>query len=80
MSNKTDKKIRQLFRSQIRERVEKLTDEYFGGDAPVFKNKPRYVPQWLWSKLTAIIIDRGFLIQYENRQKAKLEKDSSSSD
>jgi len=74
MNEKSEKKIRQLMRQQIRERLEKLTDEYFGGDAPVFNQKPKYCPKWLWDKLTKIIIDNGFLIQYEIRKKQKEEK------
>lgn len=78
MSAKNEKKLRQMFRTEIKGRVEQLTDEYFGGDAPVFNPKPKYCPQWLWSKLTNIIIDKGFLIQYENRQKNKKAKGSQS--
>lgn len=75
MSQKQEKKLRQMFRNDIKGRLEQLTDEYFGGDAPVFNPKPKYVPKWLWSKLTNIIIDKGFLIQYEIRQKSKKAKE-----
>lgn len=77
MSAKNEKKLRQMFRGEIKGRLEQLTDEYFGGDAPVFNPKPKHVPQKLWSWLRNIIIDKGFLIQYEIRQKNKKEQERS---
>ena len=74
MNEKADKKLRRMFRADIKEKLEKLTLEYFGGDAPVFNPKPKYCPEWLWSKLTNIIIDKGFKAQYEIRQKNKKAK------
>ena len=79
MSAKNDKKMRQMFRSEIRDRLEALTDEYFGGGAPVFNPKPRFCPVWLWKALTNFIIDRGFLLQYEIREKNKKAKPTDSS-
>lgn len=69
MSQKNDKKLRQMFRHDIKHRLQDLTDDYFGGDAPVFNKKPKYCPMWFWNFLTNLIVDNGFLIQYKLRQK-----------
>lgn len=79
MSSKQDKKLKQMFRRNIRGQLDQMTKEYFSDEAPIFKIKPKWCPQWLWSKLIALLMDESFLLQYETRQAKIKEKKLSES-
>lgn len=71
MGDHTDKKMRQMFRREIRKHLDQMTREYFMNDAPMFNTKPKWVPTKVWTWLVNFIVDRGFLIQYKIRQQKK---------
>ena len=76
MSQKKHKKLKQLFRREIREKVREMTDEYFG-QATVFKIKPNWCPQWIWSKCIAFVIDDSFMTKYEIEKRKWEQKEKS---
>jgi len=69
MSDTNDKKMRQMFRRHIREHLEKLTTEYFLNDAPMFNQKPKWMPKKVWNWMIKKVVDFGFLTQYNIRQR-----------
>jgi len=75
MSNKQDKKLRKMFRTQIRDDLaaltEKHTKEVFNNDVPIFKPKPKYMPTKLWEYLKVLMLDDIFLYEYNLRQLRK---------
>lgn len=79
MSNKAEKKLRQMFRHSIKDKLDDMTEEWFG-EVSVFKDKPKWCPQWLWSKLIAFIVVDSFIVKYEiekaKREQRKAEKDA----
>lgn len=68
MSAKNDKKMRKMFRNEIKGTLQKLTqDTYETGE--LYNNKPAWCPQWLWEKLKAIVVNEVFRTNYEIIQK-----------
>lgn len=63
MGHKNDKKIRQLFRREIKGNIKELSLQHYK-DGPVFKVKHKYCPQWLWDKAVDLIMDEAFMIRY----------------
>lgn len=78
MSQKKEKKMRQLFRREIRSKVDELTIQHFK-DGDVYKQKPKWCPAWLWSKIMHLIIDDVFYVKYENYKKQQGNSDQQSS-
>ena len=68
MGQKQTKKIRQLFRREIRDTVQKMASESFEtGD--LFNIKPKWCPLWLWEKLQAMVVNKNFRHNYETIQR-----------
>lgn len=72
MSKKQDKKVRQLFRRDIRTTLTELSEQHFK-DGPVFNKKPKYCPLWFWNWCVKFTVDTAFLIRYRDYQKKKAE-------
>ena len=79
MGQKQDKKVRQMFRREIRDHIKELNEQHFK-DGPVFKLKPKYVPQWLWDKLVYNLMDEGFLVRYSLYKKQQNENGNTTSE
>jgi len=64
MSAKTEKKIKQLYRRDIRDKVKEMADQHFK-DGPVFNKRPKYCPLWFWNWCASFVCDIDFLIRYQ---------------
>lgn len=68
MSSKQSKKIRQMFRREIKGTVQQLTKDAFEtGD--LFNQKPKYLPKFIWEKLQALVVNNNFRKNYETIQR-----------
>ena len=57
MSQKTDKKIRQIYRKDIKAEMKKRVDELIPQVKKTIKKPPRYFPKSLWYKLAGIFLN-----------------------
>ena len=73
MSSKQDKKLRQMFRKEIKGNIKELSEQHYK-DGPIFKVKPRYCPQFIWDMATDLLMDEAFMIRYSLYLKNKDEK------
>ena len=63
MSKKADKKIRQIFRRDMRATLDQLSNQHFK-DGPVFNKKPKLCPLWFWNWCVTLVCDANFLMRY----------------
>lgn len=63
MSAKTEKKIKQLYRRDIREKVKEMSEIHIK-DGPVFNKKPKYCPLWFWNWCVYFVCDLDFIVRY----------------
>lgn len=75
MSQKQEKKLRKMFREEIKDKIDDLTTQNFK-HGEVYKNKPKWCPAWLWSKIVHLVIDDNFYIKYENWRKQQIDSDN----
>jgi len=57
MSQKQEKKIRQIYRREIKAEMNKRVDELIPQVSKVLKHAPRYFPKRLWYKLAGIFLN-----------------------
>ncbi|HEX9930477.1 MAG TPA: hypothetical protein VGB02_18210 [Pyrinomonadaceae bacterium] len=61
MSAKTEKKIRQLYKRELREKMQKVAKERMDALIPQLrksvKKPPRWFPKMLWYKLAVVFIN-----------------------
>jgi hypothetical protein len=57
MSQRADKKIRQLYRRDVQKEMKKRVDELMPKLKQVIKPAPRYFPKVLWYKLAGIFLN-----------------------
>lgn len=79
MSNQQNlKKMRQLFRREIRAYLHKLTEGVFNA-GEMFKPKPKFMPLFIFEKLKKLVVNESFKLNYEKftknleKQKRELE-------
>jgi len=57
MSQKQDKKIRQIYRRDIRAEMKKRVEELIPQVSKVIKPAPKYFPKRLWYKLAGVFLN-----------------------
>lgn len=56
MSQKTQKKIRQMYRRDTRDAVRQAAETQVNYFKQVLKPRPQWFPKWLWRKLLSIFV------------------------
>jgi hypothetical protein len=67
MSGKLAKKIRQIYKRDVRGIVKEATanlNEDLMGKNPPLKAKPKYCPKWLWKWVVFKVINKDFFEKY----------------
>ena len=57
MSQKQEKKTRQLYRRDMRGKIEELTDEYRTQISDLLKPAPRFMPSFVWVSIQKMFLN-----------------------